>query len=400
MLIKLINRYKSIGIITGSLLITAVISFLALPFLSRLYTVENFGVYGLAISIISVVSTISSLRLDQAILIAEDSEKASLLVSGMIIASLVSFICFISLSFFKPLYFCIAVAGGVFASSVFQLFYAYNFSEGKEYYCGFLNLYRSSSLILAQLTIPLFSNSSELIYGLYVQSIFIIILSVGSAIYLFKNSNIYIGTIFNFKDFMLVNSPHALLNSFSHNMPYYFISFFLGSKAVGYYSIVERILRLPINLMSQVIRQFFIRDFSRIENNIIDRQKALKASFLMFLISTPFFLALVLLPESIYISILGDQWIGIRNYFTILAFGYWSIFCNPPVSAYIIAKRKSDWLLRFQIIEMLIKIVLALLIYFVYGQNILILISISASLITYNFLNILFVAKGNRKCVN
>lgn len=396
MFISLINRYKSIGIITGSLLITAIISFLALPFLSRLYTIENFGVYGLAVSIISVVSTISSLRLDQAILVAKDTEKASLLVFGILIALLISFICFILLFFFKPFYFCVAVAGGVFASSVFQLLYAYNFSENREYYCGFLNLYRSSSLILAQLIIPLIFSSPELIYGLYIQSVFIITLSVSSAFYLFKNTKVDINIVLNFKDFILINSPHALLNSFSHNMPYYFISFFLGSKAVGYYSVVERVLRLPINLMSQVVRQFFIRDFSKVENNIADRKKALKASLFMFLISTPFFLILILLPENIYIGILGKQWVGIREYFVILAFGYWAVFCNPPASAYIIAKRKSKWLLRFQIIELFIKISLALLIYYIYDQSVLILLSISVALIIYNLLNIIFVARGDR----
>ena len=399
MLIGLINRYKSIGIITGSLLITAIISFMALPFLSRFYTVEDFGVYGLALSIVSVVSTVSSLRLDQAILIANKNDKASLVVSGMLIAFLISFICFIALFFFKELYFCIAVALGVFASSIFQLIYSYNFSENKEYYCGFLNLYRSSSLIVAQLAMPFFLDTPELIYGIYFQSVLLVILSISVIFRLLKVSQINLSKVFEFKDFVLINSPHALLNSFSHNMPYYFISFFLGSKAVGYYAIVERILRLPINLVSQVVRQFFIRDFSKIENDDIDRKKSLKAVLFMSLISAPFFLFLIFIPESIYLTILGGQWSGIKGYFVILALGYWAVFCNPPVSAYIIAKRQSKWLLRFQIIELFIKIFLALLIYFIYGQSLLILLSISVALLIYNALNIYFVTKGDKKCV-
>ena len=65
----------------------------------------------------------------------------------------------------------------------------------------------------------------------------------------------------NYKDFIFSNTPHALLNSFSHNLPYYVVAHFVGFQAVGFYSIVERTLRVPINLMSQTIRQFFIRKF-------------------------------------------------------------------------------------------------------------------------------------------
>ncbi len=62
----LLAKYKSIGIITSSLLIGAIITFFALPFLTRLYSVKDFGQYGVAIAVISVLSTIANLRLDQA----------------------------------------------------------------------------------------------------------------------------------------------------------------------------------------------------------------------------------------------------------------------------------------------------------------------------------------------
>ncbi|WP_228722550.1 oligosaccharide flippase family protein [Acinetobacter lwoffii] len=55
----------------------------------------------------------------------------------------------------------------------------------------------------------------------------------------------------NYKDFIYANTPHALLNSFSHNLPYYVVSHFIGVQAMGFYAIVERTLRVPINLISQ-----------------------------------------------------------------------------------------------------------------------------------------------------
>jgi len=63
---NLIAKYKSIGIITLSLLVGAIITFIALPFLTRLYSVHDFGEYGVVLALVSVLSTIANLRLDQA----------------------------------------------------------------------------------------------------------------------------------------------------------------------------------------------------------------------------------------------------------------------------------------------------------------------------------------------
>ncbi|MDC5141526.1 oligosaccharide flippase family protein, partial [Acinetobacter baumannii] len=84
----LISKYKSIGVITSSLLVGAIITFIALPILTRLYSVKDFGQYGVALAIVSVMSTIANLRLDQAILIAQAEEKKSLIFESILLAIL------------------------------------------------------------------------------------------------------------------------------------------------------------------------------------------------------------------------------------------------------------------------------------------------------------------------
>ena len=73
MMQRLVAKYQSIGLITASLLVGAVITFTALPFLTRLYSVHDFGAYGIALAVVSVLSTIANLRLDQALLVTEES---------------------------------------------------------------------------------------------------------------------------------------------------------------------------------------------------------------------------------------------------------------------------------------------------------------------------------------
>ena len=75
MIAKLFAKYRSIGLITLSLLAGAIVTFIALPVLTRLYSVADFGVYGIALAIVSILSTVANLRLDQALLVAEKQDK-------------------------------------------------------------------------------------------------------------------------------------------------------------------------------------------------------------------------------------------------------------------------------------------------------------------------------------
>ena len=79
MIARLFAKYQSIGLITSSLLVGAIMTFIALPFLTRLYSVQDFGEYGIALAIVSVLSTVANLRLDQAQLVAEQQHQKSLI---------------------------------------------------------------------------------------------------------------------------------------------------------------------------------------------------------------------------------------------------------------------------------------------------------------------------------
>ena len=106
---------------------------------------------------------------------------------------------------------------------------------------------------------------------------------------------------------------------------------------------------------------------------------------LLSLVSLPFFAIFFVLPESVYLLIFGQEWVGISHYFAILALGYWAIFCNPPSSAFLIAKRNSQVLFKLQIIELMIKIGLFAVLNFYVENKIYMLLAVPVSLIFYNF---------------
>ena len=344
MIAKLFAKYQSIGLITLSLLAGAIMTFIALPVLTRLYSVADFGAYGIALAIVSVLSTVANLRLDQALLVAEEQDKKSLIFEGAVFSTVIAIISAIVISFIFNVEMAGAVATGVLANTLIQSLYNYQFSAHKEYFCAGLNIFRSAIVVAVQLSLP-FVMQISLGNSYNVSSIIMI---VAVLIYLLKNQLYQVSwqAFKNYKDFIYANTPHALLNSFSHNLPYYVVSHFVGVQAMGFYAIVERTLRVPINLISQTLRQFFIRKFKTTDSN----QNALKASVLLSLVSLPLFSIFFIFPESLYLWIFGSEWVDISSYFQILALGYWAIFCNPPSSAFLIAKRNSQVLFKLQYI--------------------------------------------------
>ena len=390
MMQRLIAKYHSIGLITASLLVGAVITFTALPFLTRLYSVHDFGAYGIALAVVSVLSTIANLRLDQALLVAEESDKKSLMFEGAVFSLAISCVAAVVLSFFLELSMVLAIVSGVMANTLIQSLYNYQFAAHQEFFCAGLNIFRSLIVVAVQLSLPLVLSIS-LINSYNVSSV-LMVLAV--FIYVLKHQLYQVSwnAFKGYKDFIYSNTPHALLNSFSHNLPYYAVSHFVGVQAMGFYAIVERTLRVPINLISQTLRQFFIRKFKQSDA----AQDAFKSSVLLSLVSLPFFAIFFVLPESVYLLIFGQEWVGISHYFAILALGYWAIFCNPPSSAFLIAKRNSQVLFKLQIIELIIKIGLFAVLNFYVENKIYMLLAVPVSLIFYNFA-ILYVVWSAKK---
>ena len=389
MIAKLFAKYQSIGLITLSLLAGAIMTFIALPVLTRLYSVADFGAYGIALAIVSVLSTVANLRLDQALLVAEQQDKKSLIFEGAVFSTVIAVVSGMVISLMLNAEMAFAVATGVLANTLIQSLYNYQFSAHKEYFCAGLNVFRSVIVVLVQLSLPLMIQIS-LVSSYNISSILMI---VAVLIYLLKHQLYQVSwqAFKNYKDFIYANTPHALLNSFSHNLPYYVVSHFVGVQAMGFYGIVERTLRVPINLISQTLRQFFIRKFKTTDSN----QSALKASVLLSVVSLPLFAVFFVLPESVYLWIFGSEWVGISKYFQILALGYWAIFCNPPSSAFLIAKRNSHVLFKLQIVELIIKFTLFVGLYVLFEDKVYMLLAVPVALIIYNFA-ILYVVWRNK----
>ena len=155
MIAKLFAKYQSIGLITLSLLAGAIMTFIALPVLTRLYSVADFGAYGIALAIVSVLSTVANLRLDQALLVADEQDKKSLIFEGAVFSTGIAILSGIVISFILNVEMAAAVTTGVLANTLIQSLYNYQFSAHKEYFCAGLNIFRSAIVVVILFSLPL-----------------------------------------------------------------------------------------------------------------------------------------------------------------------------------------------------------------------------------------------------
>lgn len=87
-------RRQFIELASGSTL-AQIFSFLLMPIVSRIYAPDEMGDYGLYVAISSIAGLLSTLRLDLAIILADENEEASgllwLAISLSILAGIVVF---------------------------------------------------------------------------------------------------------------------------------------------------------------------------------------------------------------------------------------------------------------------------------------------------------------------
>ena len=381
--------FKSIGVLSSGLMLGALINLACLPFLTRIYGIEAYGVYGTVMAVVSVVAVIANGRLDQAILASPPGDRMVLASSGLCITVLVALLVgLISVLFISPT-FALAIGVAVASSSLYQLCYSYFLIKGSLKICSMLSVFRGASLCAFQLLLGLYWSSDSLLDGLILQGALLIVLSLIVTIPGLNqvNKDIFLKNL----DFLKNNTSHALLSAFSHNVPYILLANFAGATLTGYYAVIDRLCKAPIVLFSQVVRQLFIKKISKSGATSESAKGAVKASLFMLLVGLISYSVVMLIPESVFGFVLGSEWEEIKLYVLCLGIGYVFVFSNPPVSGYIVAARKSYVLIKYQVLELLIK---SSVFFVVLGQSeYVLLMSFAMSLAIYNVMIMSHVAK-------
>jgi len=265
--------------------VAQLIGVLAAPLLSRLYTPEEFGVIGSVMAVVGVLSVVSSLKYEMALVVEKDNAKAQALqvlcwrillvttaLAGLGILSAPLWLSKVSddVSLLQYLPWAIPI---IFLTGLFNI---YNFRLNRERKYKDLSLAlltRRVSLVVSQV---IFGFCGAQALGLALGNLVgcflavVVLLVSNRALLSFKGTkDVDLREVAReHYRFPIYSAPQNLLNSLSQNLPIYLLGYFYGMEVVGAYWFAMRLLQMPAVLVGQAVRQVFYKEAADLVDNL------------------------------------------------------------------------------------------------------------------------------------
>jgi lipopolysaccharide exporter len=362
---------KNTATLIGGTTIAQALPILFAPVISRLFTAEDFHVYGIFVSIYAIVSSAVTLKYERAVMLPLDKENAKRVVSLSLVSSVV-------LSLFFLLLFLIfqAPIASLFSAEKLQekllliplaaFLLAVNnvfvnwYNRIQKYKTIAVNkIIRNGLLTLSNLGFGFSkSGSAGLIWSQIISD------GVASLVYL----GIYLkhelkfkirirlsslkGVMKEYRDFPLFTLPASILDTISMQLPILMIAVLFSQSLSGNYFFSYRILALPISLIGAAFAQTFYQTFvSYIQNkNYALAYKFLKKSWMvLFLLILIPAVILMIWGQAVFGFVFGAEWLESGKIASILILYIMFAFVSSPTSSSFIALGMQKYNLFFSI---------------------------------------------------
>lgn len=376
------------------------------PILTRIYTPEDFGLFALYMSIVTIASIIITGRYELAIVLPEKKEDAlnicALSISLTVLFSLITFILVLLFNDYitrilgapeisKWLY---LIPVSLLLTGIYQTLNYWS-NRNKRYKRIMLNrIVQASSTATMNIGIGIIARSK----GLILSSVIgqgIVCLAMVADIIRKKEMNLkeisYVHMKMQAIRYNRLPKYSVLAHgteSTSTNIPHILLSNFFGAAAVGYFSLARRMIVIPISIISGAVGDVFLQRASR-EYNLNGRCDKLfiKTLLLLSAIGFPPFLLLFLSAPDLFAFIFGEQWRMAGILTQIMTFPFFLQFVVSPLShMFTIAEKQSLELILQGV--MLIIIVVSIIIGFCLNS---LIIAISLFSLAYGMKYIIFL---------
>lgn len=354
--------------------------------LSRLYTPEEMGEWGVFSGYASILAIMGSLRYEGAIVKAKEKADAYCLSYISILFSLL----------FTLLLYVVAILFSVTGAKI-----------GLEYgIMYFLPLYILTLLLVQVLTNLstylrkykliasnsinrsigqtisriifgfLKSNRQGMIHGAIVGNI-ISLITLGRSLKIRKN----IGTlrrdramtlIRENKNFPKYDLPSNLLNSVSSHCPPILLSYFFLDTMVGLFSMAQNLLYLPMSIVGTAVSQLYYKDASEAFHQGKPLSLLTRRLFLSMYCGGVVFMCLLIICESwLFGVVLGSRWYEVGKYAVLLSPWLLMVTSISPLSTVFYVKGKQDLNMFLNCIGMFMRVASIIVVASLFSQNIL-----------------------------
>lgn len=321
------------------------------PILTRLYTPDEFGEFGLFIAVLGVLSVLACMRYDLAIALPLKSQAAiNLLALSIFIATIFSLILLVITLLINAM---VNLSGinfplttiiwllpfAVLLTGVFQALLNWNIRTKRFKVIAATQYFRSTTIVSGQIGAGFVINNSLtlMISQLAGQAIAVIIMFKNSLVDIMKHKK-YINKksmkeqLIKYKKFPIFYSLSALLNTASVQLPLFMLVFFFNPVVVGFYTLANRVLAAPISIIGTAIAQPYLQKATEEHReNRLDEFSLKIFKTLLSIGLVPIILVSIIAPE-LFEIIFGAEWGRAGLYVQLISVWLLFVFISSPLS--------------------------------------------------------------------
>ena len=374
-------------LVSGS--VTAqILGILLVPLITRIYSPDDLGIFQLFLSISGILAIFSTYSYQFAIMSPKTEEdSANVAVLCAILVTITSLLTAVVVLFLpKDIEYMLNAPGiskyliYVTAITFFNgIFFVQNYWLSRKIRFGVIagsRILNTVSTKAFQLAIPIWNVSpfgliAGYVVGYGCTDLFMLKdikqdLKVFRKISLKKMKEMAI----QYKNFPLFTSWSTLANTISPQVPSFLLAYFYGTSVVGYFSLANQVVNMPMGLLGTAIQQVFFQKISEVKNgNEKGDMKVIVGEVYKKLILIGIFpmILLVIMGEEIFTFAFGKSWYISGTYVKILVPWIFLVFLSSPISTlYSVFEKQRVWF-TFSMI-LLISRVVALVIGGTYGS--------------------------------
>ena len=340
--------------LVGGTVMAQVITILTAPILSRLYAPEAYGTLAIFVSIVSIISVIVCMRYEVAIMLpGKDEDAVNLLALSFMIAFVVSGLSAILILIghqsivnllkapcLLPYLWLVPVA--LLVQGVFQ---ALNYWNSRLKRFEALSIARVSASVTTS-AVPLALGaigraSTGALVGSWMAGTTVFTTILGGQLWRDTQRQFrdhvrlhrIAESLKRYRKFPLVDSWATFINNISWQLPALMLSAFFTQTVVGYYSLANRVIMLPLTLVGSSIGQVFFQRASEARGNSDDLSKIVQVVFRQ-LVALGLFpsILLTIAGKELFAVVFGSNWAEAGVYAQILSPWVFVLAISSPLS--------------------------------------------------------------------
>lgn len=370
------------GSVVGQLIV-----FASIPYFTRVYSEEVFGIFALYSSVVAILGLISTLRYELAIMLPkEDGDAVNLLAVNVLVTMVIVCLLIVLTYVYKNdlllLLNITKIGNYIFLVPISVLLVGFinaldswNNRLGKYKYISTGIITKSTSMVTSQFVISI---SSWSYLGLVPGMVIGQLINFGVSIKLtLKTIRIHVNKLSwsrivflakKYKDMPRFNTLISFTNTLSNELPILLLSFFFGLNVVGIYGLAVKVSKAPPGIIGTSISKIFFKESTNIHNEgqnlFLFLKKTVKS---LFLISV--FLFSILLIISYYLDLIfGENWNDVGLYVRILIPWLFFGFIHSSISSVSVTLNKQKALIIVDFLFLIMRFTAIFIGYKVYNS--------------------------------